>query len=128
MDGDQISGVFDLGEDFGSVSDLDFDCSFDLGTDLGFNLGCLKGTISWNKFAPSRVWYNNNMYLPPFIDDNPSLECIGYSSISGYSSDGFKLNEEEGLLDCIVDGYPDFSPAASSFCFGFVIVLTTPYG
>ena len=137
MDGDQISGVefgedfgsvsdsvFDLGEDFGSVSDLGSDCSehlgfdlgtadlgFDLGTDpdfdLGTDLGFSLGSISWNKFAPSRVWYNNNTN-----DDKPSLEYIGYSSISGYSSDGFKLKEEEGLLDCIYDGYHDFFPGS----------------
>ena len=106
MDGDQISGVFDLGEDFGSVSNLGSECGehllFDLGPDLGTDLGfstdlgsdlgpifwlgtdlgtCLgfnPGSTSWNKFAPSRVWYNNNTN-----DDKPSLEYIGYSSISG---------------------------------------------
>ena len=89
--------VFDLGEDFGSVSDLGSDCGehlgFDLGTDLGTDLGfCTDlgfswlgtdlgtglgfnlGSISWNKFAPSRVWYNSNIN-----DDKPSLEYIGYS-------------------------------------------------
>ena len=50
------------------------------------------------------------MYLPPPLDDTPFLECIGYSPISGYSSDGYKHKEEEGLLDCIVDEYPDFFP------------------
>ena len=121
----------DLGKDFGSVSDLGSDCGehlgFDLGTDLGFStdlgfdlgpiswlgtdlgtsLGFNLGSISWNKFAPLRVWYNNNTN-----DDKPSLEYIGYSSISGYSSDGFKLKEEEGLLDCIYDGYHDFFPGS----------------
>ena len=91
MDGDQISGVFDLGKDFGSVSDLGSDCGehlgfdlgTDLGTDLGFDLGSdlgsdlgtdlgtdlgfntlgssFEGIISWHKFTPSRVWYC--MYL-----------------------------------------------------------------
>ena len=52
------------------------------------------------------------MYLPPFLDDTPALECIGYSPISGYSSDGFKRKEEEGLIGCIVDVYLYFFPCS----------------
>ena len=52
------------------------------------------------------------MYLPPFLNDNPASECIGYSPISGYSSDGFKRKEEEGLIGCIVDVYLYFFPCS----------------
>ena len=126
---------FDLGIDLGTDlvsdlgSDLDSDLGTDLGTDIGFDLstgidfdpgtdlGCLEGTISCNRFALSRVWYNNNIYLPPLPDDTPFYECISYSPILGYSSDGFKRKEEEGLLDYIVDGNLDFFPCSALFMF-----------
>ena len=152
MDGDQISGVefgedlglvFDLGEDLGSISDLGSVCGEHLGSDLGFStdlgfslgpiswlgtdlgtdLGFSLGSISWNKFAPLRVWYNNNTN-----DDKPSLEYISYSSISGYSSNGFKLKEEEGLLDCIYDGYHDFFPGSFLFLSWLWNCIDLPYG
>ena len=48
---------------------------------------------------------------------NPLLTILlppnsGYCSLSGYSVDGFKHYEASCLLDCIMDGYNDFIPAA----------------
>ena len=84
-----------------------------LGARIGFEpgsyLGPHSGSISWDKFAPSKVWYNNTMYLPPSIDVH-TYPTLDYYPIYGYHSIGFKLQEEEGLLDCIVDGYSDFFP------------------
>ena len=55
---------FDIPLGIDLVSELGSESGFDTGNDLGFNtLGSsFEGTISWHKFAPSQVWYNNNMY------------------------------------------------------------------
>ena len=76
-------------------------------------LGQQPGSISWNKFAPSKVWYNDTMYLPPSND----VETLDYYPIYGYNSIGFKLHEEEGLLDCIIDGHGDFFPYIALLAF-----------
>ena len=81
--------------------------------ELGSYLDQQPGSISWNKFAPSKAWYNDTMYLPSSND----VETLDYYPIYGYNSIGFKLHEGEGLLDCIIDGHGDFFPYIALLAF-----------
>ena len=70
------------------------------------------GSVSWNKFVPSRIWYNDSPYMKnkSLITSTPTL-TLGYCSISGYNTEGFKQCEASGLLDCIMNWYYNFIPA-----------------
>ena len=70
------------------------------------------GSVSWSKFAPLRIWYNDSPYMlyESLIASTPT-PTLGYYSISGYNTECFKRCEASGLLDCIMDGYYDFIPA-----------------
>ena len=104
----------DLGNGLGIDITFDFDVDYGVGTGFGneehsINLG--NRSLSWNKFAPSRVWYKDSPYMlyTSLIDSTPTPN-LGYCSILGYSVNGFKRCEASCLLDCIMDGCYDFIP------------------
>ena len=69
------------------------------------------GSVSWDKFTPSRIWYNDSPYMlyESLIASTPT-PTLGYYSISGYNTECFKRCETSGLFDCIMDGYYKFIP------------------
>ena len=68
--------------------------------------------MSWDKSAPSRIWYNDSPYiLYESLIVSTSTPTLGYCSISEPITEGFKRYEASGLLDCIIDGYYGFIPA-----------------
>ena len=155
MDGDQISGVefgedfgsvsdlvFDLGEDFGSVSDLGSDCGehlgFDLGTDPGTDLGFSLGPISWlGMLILVSILVQSlgtNLLLREFgTTTTPMMTSLLLNTLATVLFQDTVLmvsnsKKKKGSLTVFMMDIMISFQAASSFCFGFGIVLTSPYG
>ena len=89
------------------------------------------GSVSWSKFTPSRIWYNDSPYmLYESLTASTPTPTLGYYSILGYSIEGLKRCEVSGLLDFIMDGYYDFIPATIMTllhlwnCINFIFLMT----
>ena len=67
---------------------------------LSSALGSDQGVVLYRMLIPSNVWYNNIIHLTTFVV-NPVHKSSCHSPMTAYTLCGIKLEEEEGLFDCI---------------------------